>query len=147
MARTLMVALLLAPGLALAHGDKAMNKDASAVKMDQGRIASFLHQVNQAEINAGKLAQQQGTSQDVKDYGRMLVEDHTKADQTLTDVAKKAHLNLDKSVLVPDDTEKLQTVDNKVDQVKTTREIGGLSSAIKQMEASVDICLSTTPTT
>src|SRR5207249_11710064 len=30
----------------------------------------------------------------------------------------KAHLNLDKSVLVPDDTEKLQTVDNKVDQVK-----------------------------
>jgi len=111
-------ALALMPALALAHGDKAMNMNKM---MDEGRIAAFLHQVNQEEIDAGKLAQRQGTSQDLRDYGRMLTDDHQQADKALMDAAKKDHLNLDKSVLNADDQQKLANNKTKMDQVKAMK--------------------------
>jgi putative membrane protein len=43
---------------------------------------------NFAEIQMGKLAQQNGQSDDVKKYGQMLVEDHTAGNQKAMDAAK-----------------------------------------------------------
>ena len=43
---------------------------------------------NYAEVQMGKLAQQNGESADVKKYGQMLVDDHTAGNQKAIDAAK-----------------------------------------------------------
>lgn len=50
-----------------------------------------------AEVRMGKLAEQQATSPEVKDFGRRMVEDHGKADAQLQDLASK------KKVAIPSD--------------------------------------------
>ena len=45
-------------------------------------------EANLAEIQAGKLAESKGSSK-VKSYGKQMVEDHTKGENELTDLAKK----------------------------------------------------------
>jgi len=57
-------------------------------------VLQSLHKANQDEINAGKLAQQKANDPAVKDFAKMLVDDHTKADQQVTDVAKRANVTL-----------------------------------------------------
>ena len=47
-----------------------------------------------AEVEMGRLAQQQSTNQGVKDYGKQLVDDHTKANDDLKDVASKEGIAL-----------------------------------------------------
>src|SRR5689334_17435391 len=51
-------------------------------------------QGNMAEIELGNLAQQRGASSYVKDYGKKLVEDHTKMLNDLKEIASKANLAL-----------------------------------------------------
>ena len=46
------------------------------------------------EIQAAKLAQQQGTSDDVKKYAAMMIKDHTAAADTLKMIASKKNLTL-----------------------------------------------------
>ena len=48
-----------------------------------------LRTINATEIAAGELAQENGISQEVKDYGRKLVEDHQNADRKLVEFATK----------------------------------------------------------
>jgi putative membrane protein len=64
---------------------KAGDEDKDAIKM--------MHQANQAEMEMGKLAQSNGTK-DVKDYGRMLEQDHNKADKQLQALAKQKQVQL-----------------------------------------------------
>ena len=47
-----------------------------------------------AEVQLGQLAQQNAQSQDVKDFGKKMVDDHTKANDQLKDVAQKAGMTL-----------------------------------------------------
>lgn len=53
-----------------------------------------LHHLNQKEIQLGRLAQQNGMSQDVKSYGEMLVRDHTSADERLMSYAQQKGFKL-----------------------------------------------------
>jgi putative membrane protein len=53
-----------------------------------------LHHINQKEIQLGRLAQQNGMSQDVKSYGEMLVRDHTAADERLMSYAQQKGFKL-----------------------------------------------------
>ena len=53
-------------------------------------IAEF----NRAEIEIGKLAQQKGMSQEVKNFGKMLVDDHTKLLAEVTALAKTKNVTL-----------------------------------------------------
>ena len=53
------------------------------VPADEKAFLERLHHINQMEIKLGKLAQQNGQSQDVKSYGDMLIRDHTAMDQKL----------------------------------------------------------------
>lgn len=64
------------------------------VPADEKAMLERLHHVNQEEIQTGKLAQQNGGSQDVKSYGEMLVRDHTAADQKLMSYAQQKGLKL-----------------------------------------------------
>jgi putative membrane protein len=52
-----------------------------------------------AEVQLGKLAQERGSSQDVKDFGKRMVEDHTKVNQDLQALAAQ------KKVDVPTDVD------------------------------------------
>jgi putative membrane protein len=47
-----------------------------------------------AEVKMGELAQKNGSSQTVKDFGQHMVQDHSKANDRLKDVAAKNSINL-----------------------------------------------------
>jgi putative membrane protein len=51
-----------------------------------------------AEVEAGKLAQQNGQSDQVKEIGATLVEDHTQANQELTQIASQLGIDLPEQV-------------------------------------------------
>jgi putative membrane protein len=57
-------------------------------------VLGKLHQSDQKEIAAGKLAQKSGTSQQVKSYGKMLEKDHSAADKKVTALAKQEKIDL-----------------------------------------------------
>jgi putative membrane protein len=57
-------------------------------------VLNKLHQSDQKEIEAGKIAQKNGQSKEVRDYGKMLVKDHTAADKKVTSLAKKEKIPL-----------------------------------------------------
>jgi putative membrane protein len=68
---------------------------AQAAPSDQD--AAYLraaHQSNLAEIAGGKLAQQKGDSQDVKDLGARFVADHTKLDAAVRQTASQLDVDL-----------------------------------------------------
>lgn len=56
------------------------------------KVISHLHHINQMEINLGKEGEKSGTAR-IKDYARMLVNDHQNADRELTAFAKAHKLN------------------------------------------------------
>jgi putative membrane protein len=70
---------------------------ASASSVASQQDAQYLrqaHQTNLAEIAAGHLAQQKGSSQTVKNLGAKFVTDHTKLDQALRSVAQNLGVSL-----------------------------------------------------
>jgi putative membrane protein len=112
-AKTLVVALALAPAFSFASEKKA--EDA---KMNDERLVTILHNTNQEEIAAGKLAQEKGTSADVKNLGERLVADHTKADGDVMAAADKAGVKPNPSSLSTHDKQMEQTDKKKMDQMK-----------------------------
>ena len=46
------------------------------------------------EVELGKLAEQKAASQQVKDFGKMMVDDHTKINDDLTTMASKKNIDL-----------------------------------------------------
>jgi putative membrane protein len=78
--------------------DTSTNID--SIKPDTAKIRKdiqFLVRVagiNMEEIKLGQLAQQKGTITDVKDMGKMMEDDHTKAESDLTALALKKSITL-----------------------------------------------------
>ena len=95
-------ALALAPALSF-----AAQKQAEDAKMTDERLVTILHDTNKEEIQAGRLAQQQGSSADIKSYGEKLVTDHTKADEQVMAAASKAGVKPNPSSLTAHDKERL----------------------------------------
>jgi putative membrane protein len=58
------------------------------------RVLSILHCKNQEEIELGRLAQQKGTSDEVRKYGEQLVRDHTENDAQVRNTASSAGITL-----------------------------------------------------
>jgi putative membrane protein len=56
------------------------------------------YSINKGEIELGKLAQQRGTSQMVKDFGARLEHDHQKGLEQLREVAKKNDMTMPTSI-------------------------------------------------
>jgi putative membrane protein len=77
---------LLAAGLWLAGGITAAL--AAAPHPAQTFMAKAA-QANMAEVELGKLGANRGQSSDVKQYGQHMVDDHSKANQELQDLAQK----------------------------------------------------------
>jgi putative membrane protein len=93
--------------------------DAMPKKLTDTELLPKLHHVNQEEIKAGQLAQQQSSSSDVKDYGKMLVKDHQQADQELTTLAKTINVDLTAMKTDTKSPEKREVKQHKMDQLQT----------------------------
>ena len=63
-------------------------------------VLNKLHNWNLTEIEAGKLAQDNGHSKATKDYGKMLVTDRASADQQVVALAKEEKIDLSASAPV-----------------------------------------------
>jgi putative membrane protein len=96
--------LLFANGAARA-ADKA---GAPGAPSDTAAVLGKLHHANQMEIEMGKLAQKNGSSKQVKDFGKTLVQDHTAADKKVTALAKEEKIDVAAAAppMKPDDKEK-----------------------------------------
>jgi len=57
-------------------------------------VLDKLHNSNLTEIEAGKLAQDNGHAKATKDYGKLLVSDHTSADKQVVALAKEEKIDL-----------------------------------------------------
>jgi putative membrane protein len=67
-------------------------------QMVEHKVLWKMHQTNQMEIQAGKLAQQQAGSPQVRAYGERLVRDHSFADQKVVQLAKALGVDLSQPV-------------------------------------------------
>jgi len=97
-----------------ADRDTASGKQQAA--LDDAEILSRIHHVNQLEVDAGKLAAQNGQLAQVKSYGQMLQKDHAKADQELTDFAKKNKITLHEPHALNADDQQMLDEQNQLGQ-------------------------------
>ena len=61
------------------------------------RVLSFLHKTNTEEIEMGRLAQQNGGSDAVREYGRMLVQNHQDSENQVQSLARELNITLSDS--------------------------------------------------
>jgi putative membrane protein len=66
----------------------------TSVSKDDAQFVVNTANAGMTEIQAGKLAQQQGMGKDVKDYGAMMVKDHTTAADKLKAIAASKNITL-----------------------------------------------------
>jgi putative membrane protein len=81
------LALCSAPAL-------AQKKAAGAAPMSDQQFVTFAAQTDMVEANLGQLAQNVAASQAVKDYGQMLVTDHTADYKNLQNLASQANVTV-----------------------------------------------------
>jgi predicted outer membrane protein len=127
-ASLLAAALALVPAFARADDAKKHDKHPSPTetaaggdtakreKLTDAQVLQRLHPDNQEEVKAGKLAQKKGMSSDVKEFGRMLEQDHSKADQEVKEVAATMRVDLDK--LDPEMKQKMEINQRKMEQLE-----------------------------
>jgi len=68
------------------HGDMPRSSVAPA----DHRTVQYLHSLSDLAVSAGEIAQKNGSTQAVRDFGATIVSDHTAGDQELLSYAKKA---------------------------------------------------------
>jgi len=81
-----------------ADQSSASTKGKKAGGSSDAQFAMKAAQGNMAEVALGKLATQNGQSDDVKKFGQRLIDDHGKAEQDLEGIASKDNLTLPKKV-------------------------------------------------
>ncbi len=65
--------------------------------VSQADVLRRIHQINLTEIAAGDLAQNKGHSASTRNYGEMLVTDHSKAEEKVKQLAKQEKINLNET--------------------------------------------------
>ncbi len=139
MRRTMALAALLGAGLWLGLAWTSLARDAKKDAGDNKKLddATFVKKaaiIGMAEVQMGNLALRKGTTQGLKDYGRMLVMDHTRANQQLLAIAMKKNFTVPRMVDQKhrDMAEKLATMDaQKFDKAFLHHMIEGHHKAIK----------------
>ncbi len=76
----------------------AQSKASKGEAMTDQKFVDFVAQTDMVEANLGQLAETVASSQAVKDYGEMLVTDHTKDFSQLNDVARQANLTVPNAI-------------------------------------------------
>jgi len=96
-ARLAAIAGLMLSGMAFAQEGKAAAKGAKSAA--DTRFAMEAAQGGLAEVELGRLATQKAESQDVKNFGQRMVDDHSKANDQLKSIASQ------KGITLPTDTD------------------------------------------
>jgi putative membrane protein len=91
--RGLRVLIQLGALWGIARGLPARAAEATPALADSQLVAT-LHQVNQIEVQAGQLAQQNGSGPRVRRYGRTLIREHRRADQQLRQYARSSQMDV-----------------------------------------------------
>lgn len=106
---------LLAAGAVSAQSAKS--SPSMLIPKDEKGFAEVMHHMNQLEIRLGELAQRKGHSQAVKEYGQMMVADHTKADQELMAMAKTKGWKMGEPK-APNEVQKAEKAAHKANEAK-----------------------------
>ncbi|HJT75183.1 MAG TPA: DUF4142 domain-containing protein [Chitinophaga sp.] len=77
---------------------QAVNKEAAPVDKESSDFAVKAADGGMMEVELGKLAQEKGQNQQVKDFGALLVKDHSKANEELKTLAANKNITLPDSV-------------------------------------------------
>ena len=85
---------LIAGGLLLVAAGPGRAADPPTPPTTTSGVLGSLHEADQKEIQAGKIAQKDGKSKAVRDYGQMLVKDHMAADDKVAALAQKENVDL-----------------------------------------------------
>jgi putative membrane protein len=83
-----------AAGLALAFPAAAQDKASTDLTRADVRFLQRAAADGQAEVELGKLAQQKGLRDEVKQFGARMVEDHSKANQQVQSIAANHNVSL-----------------------------------------------------
>jgi putative membrane protein len=89
----------------LAHQDTPAQSSTSTVSrpsMTDTHFAKEAAQGGMAEVKLGQLAQDKGSSDSVKSFGKRMVDDHSKAGDKLKDVASQENISLPTDIAVKD---------------------------------------------
>jgi putative membrane protein len=81
----LLLVIALAP---IVYADDNSPKSVSATP-DERETLTVLHVANQKEVKAGGLAIERGQTKGIREFGKMMVEDHTAADDKIVALARK----------------------------------------------------------
>jgi putative membrane protein len=107
-----LLGVLALSGPSLAQGQQA-TKQPPPDKMVEALVgnnpqafAAKIHHVNQEEIQLGQLAEKKGRNQDVREFGKHMVMDHTQADQQLMQLAKSQGWTLSEKPSPKNETER-----------------------------------------
>jgi len=85
----------VADSLNMARADNTTSADQAAVPAEEdSKFAVQAASGGLAEVQLGQLAQEKGTTAAVKDFGRMMVEDHSKANEELKTLAASKNISL-----------------------------------------------------
>lgn len=77
---------------------QAVNKETAPVDKESSDFAVKAADGGMLEVQAGKLAQEKGTTQRIKDFGALLVRDHSKAGDELKGLSQSKNITLPDSV-------------------------------------------------
>ena len=95
---TLSLAVALLPAAGLAQNEMkpsaSMGTSSSQVAPSDKRFVRDAAQGGMAEVELGKLATEKASSEDVKKFGQRMVDDHTKANDELKQVASEKGITL-----------------------------------------------------
>lgn len=89
--------MMFAPVTAVAQDTSNQHMDAGTTKMMKsadGKFAMKAAEGGLAEVKMGQLAAQKATNPDVKAFGQQMVDDHTKANDNLKQVAASENMTL-----------------------------------------------------
>ncbi|MFH6996689.1 DUF4142 domain-containing protein [Flavobacterium sp. FlaQc-57] len=111
--------------------------DSIADKKDDSEYLVDIAEVNLAEIEIGKLAQQKSTNPEVKKFGKMLVDEHTKSASEVSALAKAKNFTLPTS-LTEDGQEEYKKLNEKsgldFDKKFADMMIDGHEKAIEELQ-------------
>jgi len=107
---------------------------------DTATVLQKLHDANQMEIVAGKLAQDKAQSKDVQKFGKTLVSDHTAADKKVQKLAKDENVELPANPMKSgEDMKKLQlAVGTDFDRTFASEMLAGHQKVIADVKAALD---------
>jgi putative membrane protein len=88
----LVLGSLLGGGTSRAEDPSAL--PSSGTPPSTAEVLGNLHQADVKEVQAGKIAQKNGQSRAVRDYGAMLVKDHTAGDKKVAALATQENIDL-----------------------------------------------------